>query len=102
MHFDISLQNFIQFWLPEFAEELQKYGRIYMYRFRPDYTIKARSWEQYPHKSKQAACIMLMLQNNLDYAVAQHPHELITYGGNGAVFSKLGAIFNYYAIFGPI
>ena len=73
---------------PEFAEELQKYGRIYMYRFRPDYTIKARSWEQYPHKSKQAACIMLMLQNNLDYAVAQHPHELITYGGNGAVFQN--------------
>ena len=73
---------------PEFAEELQKYGRIYMYRFRPDYTIKARTWEQYPHKSKQAACIMLMLQNNLDYAVAQHPHELITYGGNGAVFQN--------------
>lgn len=73
---------------PEFAEELQKYGRIYMYRFRPDYTIKARSWDQYPHKSKQAACIMLMLQNNLDYAVAQHPHELITYGGNGAVFQN--------------
>ena len=72
----------------EFAEELKLYGRIYMYRFRPDYTIKARSWSDYPHQSKQAACIMLMLQNNLDYAVAQHPHELITYGGNGAVFQN--------------
>lgn len=72
----------------EFAAELKTYGRIYMFRFRPDYTIKARSWSDYPHKSKQAACIMLMLQNNLDYAVAQHPHELITYGGNGAVFQN--------------
>jgi len=72
----------------EFAEELKTYGRIYMYRFRPDYSIKARSWSDYPHQSKQAACIMLMLQNNLDYAVAQHPHELITYGGNGAVFQN--------------
>ncbi len=73
---------------PEFKEELEKYGRIYMYRFRPDYTITARSIEQFPHRSKQAAAIMLMLSNNLDYAVAQHPHELITYGGNGAVFQN--------------
>ncbi len=72
----------------EFAEELRDYGRIYMYRFRPDYQIKARSIFEYPHKSVQAAAIMLMLSNNLDYAVAQHPHELITYGGNGAVFQN--------------
>jgi urocanate hydratase len=72
----------------EFAEELEKYGRIYMYRFRPDYKIYARSIDEYPAKSKQAAAIMLMLSNNLDYAVAQHPHELITYGGNGAVFQN--------------
>lgn len=72
----------------EFAEELKKYGRIYMYRFRPDYKIYARSINEYPHKSKQAAAIMHMLSNNLDYAVAQHPHELITYGGNGAVFQN--------------
>ena len=72
----------------EFAGELKTYGRIYMYRFRPDYEIKARHYSEYPHQSKQAACIMLMLQNNLDYAVAQHPHELITYGGNGAVFQN--------------
>ncbi len=73
---------------PEFAKELRDYGRIYMYRFRPKYTIKARRIEDFPHKSKQAAAIMLMLSNNLDYAVAQHPHELITYGGNGAVFQN--------------
>ncbi|MCF8297045.1 MAG: urocanate hydratase [Saprospiraceae bacterium] len=73
---------------PEFADELKKYGRIYMYRFRPDYKITARSINEFPHKSKQAAGIMLMLSNNLDYAVAQHPHELITYGGNGAVFQN--------------
>lgn len=72
----------------EFADELQKYGRIYMYRFRPDYKIYARPIEDYPHQSKQAAAIMVMLTNNLDYAVAQHPHELITYGGNGAVFQN--------------
>ncbi len=71
---------------PEFAEELTKYGRIYMYRFRPDYEMYARPLDEYPHKSKQAAAIMLMIQNNLDPAVAQHPHELITYGGNGSVF----------------
>lgn len=74
--------------IQEFKEELETYGRIYMYRFRPDYKISARSIEDYPHKSKQAAAIMLMLSNNLDYAVAQHPHELITYGGNGAVFQN--------------
>ena len=73
---------------PEFAEELEKYGRIYMYRFRPDYKMFARNINDYPHKSLQAAGIMLMMSNNLDYAVAQHPHELITYGGNGAVFQN--------------
>ncbi len=73
---------------PEFAEELKKYGRIYMYRFRPVYEMKARPIDEYPCKTKQAAAIMLMIQNNLDPAVAQHPHELITYGGNGAVFQN--------------
>jgi urocanate hydratase len=72
----------------EFAEELKTYGRIYMYRFRPSYKMFARPIDEYPHKSKQAAAIMHMLSNNLDYAVAQHPHELITYGGNGAVFQN--------------
>jgi len=72
----------------EFANELKEYGRIYMYRFRPDYKIYARPISEYPHRSTQAAAIMVMLQNNLDYAVAQHPHELITYGGNGAVFQN--------------
>ncbi|HTA63770.1 MAG TPA: urocanate hydratase [Bacteroidia bacterium] len=72
----------------EFAEELKTYGRIYMYRFRPDYKIYARPINDFPHQSKQAAAIMHMLSNNLDYAVAQHPHELITYGGNGAVFQN--------------
>ena len=74
--------------LPEFAEELEQYGRIYMYRFRPDYPMYARPLEAYPAKSRQAAAIMLMIQNNLDPEVAQHPHELITYGGNGAVFQN--------------
>ena len=74
--------------IPEFKEELETYGRIYMYRFRPDYEMKARPISEYPGKSEQAKAIMLMIQNNLDYAVAQHPHELITYGGNGAVFSN--------------
>ncbi|WP_294209919.1 urocanate hydratase [uncultured Chryseobacterium sp.] len=74
--------------LPEFRAELEQYGRIYMYRFRPDYEMKARPVSEYPGKSEQAKAIMLMIQNNLDYAVAQHPHELITYGGNGAVFSN--------------
>ena len=72
----------------EFAEELKEYGRIYMYRFKPDYKIYARSISEYPAKSSQAAAIMLMIQNNLDPAVAQHPEELITYGGNGAVFQN--------------
>ena len=73
---------------PEFLEELKKYGRIYMYRFRPDYKIYSRNINDYPHKSKQAAAIQLMLTNNLDNAIAQHPHELITYGGNGSVFQN--------------
>ncbi|MGZ3918950.1 MAG: urocanate hydratase [Bacteroidia bacterium] len=72
----------------EFAEELKTFGRVYMYRFRPDYKIYARPITEYPHKSLQAAAIMHMLSNNLDYAVAQHPHELITYGGNGSVFQN--------------
>jgi urocanate hydratase len=73
---------------PEFFHELETYGRIYMYRFRPDYAIYARPVHEYPHRSLQAATIMHMLSNNLDNAVAQHPHELITYGGNGAVFQN--------------
>ena len=73
---------------PEFAEELARYGRIYMYRFRPEYEMYARPIDHYPARSRQAAAIMLMIQNNLDKAVAQHPHELITYGGNGAVFQN--------------
>ena len=73
---------------PEFLKELDSYGRIYMYRLRPDAEILARPINEYPAKSKQAAAIMLMIQNNLSYAIAQHPHELITYGGNGAVFQN--------------
>lgn len=73
---------------PEFLKELESFGRIYMYRYRPNYGICARPINEYPHKSKQAAAIMLMLSNNLDHAVAQHPDELITYGGNGAVFQN--------------
>lgn len=72
----------------DFAEELEQYGRIYMLRYRPDYNMYARPIDEYPGKSLQAKAIMLMIQNNLDYAVAQHPHELITYGGNGAVFQN--------------
>jgi len=72
----------------EFAQELADYGRIYMYRFRPDYMIRARSIDDYPHRTRSAAAVMLMISNNLDIAVAQHPHELITYGGNGAVFQN--------------
>ena len=74
--------------LPEFKEELETYGRIYMYRLRPDYKMYARPIKEYPGKSEQAKAIMLMIQNNLDPKVAQHPHELITYGGNGAVFQN--------------
>lgn len=74
--------------LPEFTQELKDYGRIYMYRLRPRYAMHARPITDYPHHSTQAAAIMMMIQNNLDPAVAQHPHELITYGGNGAVFQN--------------
>jgi urocanate hydratase len=92
----LAIKNALRYFNPrfheslagEFKEELEKYGRIYMYRFRPDYPIYARSVEDFPHRSKHAAAIMLMLSNNLDNAVAQHPHELITYGGNGAVFQN--------------
>ena len=73
---------------PEFADELKRYGRIYMYRYRPDYEIYARPIDEYPARSRQAAAIMLMIQNNLDPRVAQHPHELIIYGGNGAIFQN--------------
>ena len=73
---------------PEFAEELKKYGRIYMYRYRPRYEMYARPIDEYPARSRQAAAIMLMIQNNLDPRVAQHPHELIIYGGNGAIFQN--------------
>jgi urocanate hydratase len=93
---ELALRNALRYFepkhhatlLPEFREELEKYGRIYMYRFRPDYKMYARPIEEYPGKCEQAKAIMLMIQNNLDYAVAQHPHELITYGGNGAVFQN--------------
>jgi urocanate hydratase len=92
----LALKNALRYFRPEhhqllageFAEELEKYGRIYMYRFRPQYDMYARPIQEYPHRSLQAAAIMLMIQNNLDPAVAQHPHELITYGGNGAVFQN--------------
>ena len=92
----LALRNALRYFEPrhhivlaaEFAEELRKYGRIYMYRFRPTYALFARPIQDYPAKCQQAAAIMLMIQNNLDPAVAQHPHELITYGGNGAVFQN--------------
>ena len=84
-YFDVKHHELL---LPEFAEELKTYGRIYMYRFRPSYEIYARPISEYPGKCEQAKSIMLMIQNNLDPAVAQHPHELITYGGNGAVFQN--------------
>jgi len=92
----LALKNALRYFNPkfhnilfeEFKSELETYGRIYMYRFRPDHKIFARPIDQYPAKSQQAAAIMLMIQNNLDDAVAQHPHELITYGGNGGVFSN--------------
>jgi urocanate hydratase len=92
----LALQNALRYFdpkhhsilLPEFKEELETYGRIYMYRFRPDYKMYARPISDYPGNSEQAKAIMLMIQNNLDYDVAQHPHELITYGGNGAVFQN--------------
>ena len=72
----------------EFLEELNTFGRIYMYRFMPEYEIKSRHIKDFPHKSQQAAAIQMMLSNNLDFAVAQHPQELITYGGNGSVFQN--------------
>ena len=92
----LALRNALRYFEPrhhavlaaEFAEELSHYGRIYMYRFRPTYAMKARPIHEYPAQSQHAASIMLMIQNNLDPAVAQHPHELITYGGNGAVFQN--------------
>jgi urocanate hydratase len=92
----LALKNALRYFEPqhhpelitEFSEELEKYGRIYMYRLRPDYRMYARPIDEYPGKSLQAKAIMHMIQNNLDYAVAQHPHELITYGGNGAVFQN--------------
>ena len=92
----LALKNALRYFPPtmhaelveEFKQELRDYGRIYMYRFRPDYEIKAKHLDDYPHQSRQAAAIMMMISNNLDYAVAQHPHELITYGGNGAVFQN--------------
>ena len=77
----------------EFSKELNEYGRIYMYRYRPDYEMKARSIEEYPGESIQAKAIMLMIQNNLDYAVAQHPHELITV--EMVVFFKIGLNTDY-------
>jgi urocanate hydratase len=94
----LAIRNALRYFSPkhhtvlvkEFAQELQDYGRIYMYRFRPTYKMYARPIDEYPAKCKQAAAIMLMIQNNLDYDVAQHPHELITYGGNGAVFQNWG------------
>jgi urocanate hydratase len=92
----LALQNALRYFdpkhhatlLPEFKEELETYGRIYMYRFRPVHKMFARPIEKYPGNCEQAKAIMLMIQNNLDPAVAQHPHELITYGGNGAVFQN--------------
>jgi urocanate hydratase len=92
----LALRNALRYFEPkhhaelakEFAQELEDYGRIYMYRFRPDYEMKARPISEYPCQSPQAASIMLMIQNNLDYKIAKHPHELITYGGNGAVFQN--------------
>ena len=80
--------RFHQILAREFAEELERYGRIYMYRFIPDYLLKARHIDEFPHRSRKAAAIMLMISNNLDHSVAQHPDELITYGGNGAVFQN--------------
>src|SRR5829696_1685655 len=88
----LAVQNALRYFPPvwhaelaaEFADELERYGRIYMYRFRPEYAMQARPMSEYPARCAQAAAIMLMIQNNLDPKVAKHPHELITYGGNGA------------------
>ena len=92
----LALQNALRYFkpehhktlLPEFRQELEDFGRIYMYRFKPDYKMYARAIDEYPGKSTQAKAIMLMIQNNLDHKIAQHPDELITYGGNGAVFQN--------------
>lgn len=92
----LALQNALRYFpkeqhaelIKDFVEELETFGRIYMHRYCPDYKMYARPISEYPGKSEQAKAIMLMIQNNLDYAVAQHPHELITYGGNGAVFQN--------------
>ena len=92
----LALKNALRYFEPrhhevlakEFADELERYGRIYMYRFRPSYPMYARPLDEYPAKSRQAAAIMAMIQNNLDPRVAQHPHELIIYGGNGAIFQN--------------
>ena len=92
----LAIRNALRYFAPEYHDtlarefhaELEEYGRIYMYRFRPEYEMYARPIESYPYRSKQAAAIMLMIQNNLDKKVAKHPHELITYGGNGAVFQN--------------
>jgi len=92
----LAIQNALRYFpkdqhhelIDDFIYELETYGRIYMYRYRPDYQMYARPIQEYPGKSEQAKSIMMMIQNNLDYAVAQHPHELITYGGNGAVFQN--------------
>ena len=92
----LALKNALRYFDPkhhvvlsaEFAEELTKFGRIYMHRFRPSYAMYARNIQEYPYKSLQAAAVMLMIQNNLDPVVAQHPYELITYGGNGSVFQN--------------
>ncbi|MBT8256303.1 MAG: urocanate hydratase, partial [Bacteroidia bacterium] len=92
----LALKNALRYFEPrhhealakEFRDELRSYGRIYMYRFQPDHNIYARPMDEYPGQSQHAKAIMLMIQNNLDPAVAQHPQELITYGGNGAVFQN--------------
>ncbi|MCU0407802.1 MAG: urocanate hydratase [Bacteroidales bacterium] len=92
----LAVKNALRYFPPEFhgvlsaefAAELLRYGRIYMYRFMPSYEIRARHIDEFPHRSKEAAAVMLMISNNLDKAVAQHPNELITYGGNGAVFQN--------------
>ena len=92
----LALKNALRYFIkenhsvlaPEFLNELNQYGRIYMYRYRPRYRITAGNIDDYPYKSRHAAAIMVMVNNNLDEDVAQHPHELITYGGNGAVFQN--------------
>jgi urocanate hydratase len=94
--FKLALKNALRYFpkpmhgalAPEFANELREYGHIYMYRLRPTYPMKAYPLDEYPSRCKQAAAIQLMIMNNLDNAVAQFPHELITYGGNGSVFSN--------------